>query len=626
LDFETHYTKDYSLSKMSTEAYIRSNRFEVIGVGVKDGDKDAEWFSGSYTQINDYLHSLNIHKRYLLAHNTAFDGAILAWHFNIRPQYYLDTLSMSRPVTGATVGGSLKKLAKQFLLGEKGDEVIAAIGKHRADFTAYDLQQYGEYCKNDCVLTYLLWNIMQQYSTPKELYVIDMLLRMFIDPVLRLDVETLSRHLIRVQQKKADLMARVDATIGGRAELMSNNKLAQVLELLGVDPPMKVSKQTNLMTYAFSKNDEAFKALLQHNDVRVQAVIAARLGIRSTLEETRTQAFIDASYRGALAILLNYYGAHTGRASGADGINLQNLPRGGALRRAMLAPPGHVLVAGDSSQIEARIVAWLAGQADLVADFAAGVDIYSSFASDVYERPVDRKRVEIDKATNIPFNPDKLEGFVGKTCILGLGFGMGDERLRQTLRIGQGGISVDLPLHVCTGFVDRYRAKYDKIDALWDVAQQAMVAVSKGFVATFGDVLPLLWDQDGIHLPNGMMIRYANLRREKGDYYYDGRYGPVKLFGGKIIENVVQALARIVVFDQMCRVEKNLRKWDNVRLGKRFRVVLSAHDEIVACVPTQVELRTKEMMVRVMGMVPKWAVGLPISCEVGSGPNYAECK
>ena len=627
IDFETYYSQDFSLSRITTEEYIRSSKFEVIGVGVKVGDQPPTWFSGTHAKITAHLRSFDIPNCYLLCHHTAFDGAILAWRFGIKPKFYLDSLSMSRPVTGATVGGSLKALAKKFMLGEKGTEVVQAKGKHRSDFTADELRQYGEYCKNDCVLSYLLWNIMQQHSTPRELFVIDLLLRMFIDPVLMLNSTVLQDHLQQVQIKKQVLMARIDTALGGRSELMSNVKLAKVLHTLGVDPPMKISKRTGKETYAFSKTDAEFQTLLQHDDVRVQAIVAARLGVRSTLEETRTESFLGVWSRGKLPIMLNYYGAHTGRASGADGMNLQNLPRSGALRRSMQAPPGHVLIAGDSSQIEARIVAWWAGQQDLVDAFARGVDIYSEFASDIYGRPIDRKLEEVNPETNKRFKPDFIEGFVGKTCILGLGFGMGKDKLQGTLRIGQGGVTVDMPIEKCDHFVTYYRRKYSYIKELWGEAQDALVAVTKGFVAEFGSTLRLRWDQEGIHLPNGMLLRYANLRQgEKGEYLYDGRYGPVKLYGGKIVENVVQALARIVVFDQMCRIEQKLQKYDLVDPKLRFRVVLTVHDEIVICVPEPVEARAKEMVQRVMSQAPKWAEGLPIACEVGSGPNYAECK
>lgn len=625
LDFETMYDKQYSLSKLTTESYIRDSRFQTIGFGYTIDDGDPVWVSGSDDFITMALHSLDIPNSYLVCHNMAFDGAILNWRYDIKPKYYFDTLSMARPITGQTVGGSLAKLAQLFGLGEKGTEVINALGKRRSDFTPQELHQYGEYCKNDVVLTRLLFQILRKYNPTKELFVQDLMLRMFIDPVLELDADVLTTHLHSVRRKKQELMAKIDASIG-RDALMSNPKLAAVLTKLGVTPPTKISARTGKETYAFGKTDQAFKDLLDHPNPAVQAVVAARLGVKSTLEETRTESFLGIAERGPLPILLNYWGAHTGRASGGDKMNLQNLPRGGALRKSIVAPEGHSLIAVDSAQIEARVVAWLAGQDDLVEDFRNGVDIYSKFASDVYGRPVDRKRKEIDPVTGKEFNPDKVEGFVGKTCILGLGYGMGPDKFKATLKIGMGGISVDMPLEEARNTVNLYRAKYSAIAQLWSDAQAALVLAARGYEAEFGVGIQLKFTPDGIHLPNKTMIRYPNLRWDpvERNYLYDGRYGPVKIYGGKVVENVVQALARIVVFDQMAKIAQVIQPFD--KSGRRHRVVLTVHDEVVAVVPDDYAQGALEIMVSTMKEPPSWAPDLPISCEGDVGKSYGDAK
>ena len=612
LDFETFYSKDFSLSKITTERYIRDPQFQTIGFGYKIDDGRSEWVTGSDDVIRDALYALDIPNSNLICHNMAFDGAILAWRYGLIPKYYLDTLSMARPITGQTVGGSLAALAKKFMLGEKGKEVVNALGMRLEDFGATQLHAYGEYCKNDVDLTYTLFHILRQYTTPQELYIIDMMLRMYTDPVLTLDTESLEKHLIDVRRKKDELMMRIDSSIG-RDALMSNPKFAEVLQKLGVEPPMKTSLRTGKETYAFGKTDVAFKALLEHEDERVQAVVAARLGVKSTLEETRTEAFIGISVRGLLPILLNYYGAHTGRASGGDKVNLQNLPRGGALRRAMQAPEGHKLVAVDSSQIEARVVAWLAGQDDLVDCFAQGRDIYSEFATDVYGKTVTKA--------------DKVERFVGKTCILGLGYGMGKDKFKTTLKIGMGGVSADVSIDEATRIVNLYRSKYDKIVELWGQGQAALKAMTSGYTYELGVGIKLKCTPDGIELPNGMMVRYSNLRSDgQGGYLYDSRYGPVKIYGGKVIENVVQALARIVVFNQMAKIDQWCRKQDNPLAGRRYKVALTVHDEVVAVSPENVAQATYDFMMDAMSKPPSWAPTLPVACEGSSGNNYADCK
>jgi DNA polymerase len=608
LDFETYYSKDYGLKKLTTEAYIRDPQFEVIGVAVKVDNYPTDWFSGTKQEIKEWLSVIPWEEANLVCHHTAFDGAILAWHFGIRPRYYMDTLSMSRPLHGLSVGGSLAALAKHYGIGTKGTEVLDALGKKRVDFEPGELLKYGDYCKNDTELTYTLFNLLKPEIPNKEMYMIDLMLRMFIDPVLELDAGKLDTHLINVQKKKEILMNRIDSTIG-RDALMSNPQFAEVLKKMGVEPPTKISLRTGKEAYAFGKTDPEFKKLLDHEDDRVQAVVSARLGVKSTLEETRTQSFIGIAERGALPILLNYYGAHTGRASGGDKINLQNLPRGGELRKSMRAPEKHKLVASDSAQIEARVVAWFAGEEALVEAFRNKVDIYSEFASTVYEKEVTK-------------DSDPLARHVGKTAVLGLGYSMGKDKFKITLKAGNP--SVDMPLSDAERVVSLYRQKYPNIVALWKQGQEALDAMIKGFEYDLGVGVKLKCKDGKIYLPNGMFINYPNLRKSGNEYLYDARYGANKIYGGKVIENVVQALARIIVFDQMAKIDQKFRKKDSKT--NRFKVVLTVHDEVVACVPEQAVGKCVEFMEQVMSVPPPWCSDLPIACEAAYGNSYGDCK
>lgn len=375
-----------------------------------------------------------------------------------------------------------------------------------------------------------------------------------------------------------------------------------------------------------SKKDIAFKELMDHPDERVQAVIAARLGVKSTQEETRTQSFLGIQERGPLPIYLHYYGGHTGRASGGDGVNLQNLPsrdpRKMALRNSLRAPEGHTFVACDSSQIEARVVAYLAGQWDLVEAFREGDDIYSSFASDLYGYPVNRKLVEVgpDGKEHKPF---KREGDVGKQAILGLGFGMGEDKFGTTVKVETG---IELPPGDAAKAVNLYRSKYGKIKALWDGCGDALAALARGASAEVG-TLCVRYAEDRVWLPNGMTMHYANIRAKAGqwpdgrpkiEYVYDRKRGRGSVekyvYGGKAAENLVQALARIVVFTQMARVHD------------RYRPILTVHDEVVVCVPDAGVDDAKKFMVEVMSTPPTWAPDLPIACEVSTGKTYGGCK
>ena len=326
LDFETYYSKEFSLSKITTEEYIRSPQFEIIGVCVKEDDGPIEWITGTNAEIREALlkHDLST----VICHNTAFDGAILSWVLDIHPRLLVDTLSMSRPIigakTGGLVGGYLRALSEYFGIGHKGTEIYNTLGKHLTDFSVDDLQRFGEYCKQDVNLTYQLWNKLAPEFPLMETVLINITLKMFTEPAIVLDKPLLVKHLAEVKAHKADLLAKV----GGleRDVFMSNDKFAQMLRDRGVEPPTKVSPTTGKEAYAFAKTDPGFQALLSHPNEEVQALAAARLGVKTTIEETRTQAFIDVADRGTLPAFLNYYGAsNTGRFCLVGGTQLEVL-------------------------------------------------------------------------------------------------------------------------------------------------------------------------------------------------------------------------------------------------------------------------------------------------------------
>ena len=604
LDFETYYDKEYSLSKMTTEEYIRDPRFEVIGVGIKVNNNATEWASGTREELKDYLDSFNWKKAMVLAHNTMFDGAILSWIFNIIPRMFADTLCMSRAIHGVEDGASLRAVSERYGIGVKGTEVVKALGKHRTDFTDAELDRYGDYCLNDVELTRTLFDIFLRKGFPKtELKLIDLTLRMFVDPVLDLDVGLLEQHIEDIRERKDQLL---ESSGVSKEDLMSNPKFAGVLTSLGVLPPMKVSPTTGKETFAFAKSDEAFVALQDHEDDRVQAVVAARLGTKSTLEETRTQRFIDIGKRGTLPVPVRYYAAHTGRWGGDDKINLQNLPSRGAgvkkLKSSILAPAGYSLINADSSQIEARVLAWLAEQKDLVKAFTDKKDVYKQMASRIYG--VDEEDVTASQR------------FVGKTTILGAGYGMGAVRFKDQLR----NFGVDMELGEARRVINVYRETNWRINQLWREAQVSLQNMVNGDAMSFGigNLLAMDVKESGIMLPSGLLIRYKDVRYEQSDtgleFNYKTRRGRTRIYGGKIIENVCQALARCIIGHQMLEV------------SKRYRIVLTVHDSIVCCVPDEEVNEAKHFVEDCMRKVPEWAHGLPVDCEAGVGKSYGDCE
>jgi len=599
IDFETFYSREFSLTKVTTEEYVRSPQFETIGVAVKVDDEEPVWFSGDAESMHQFLARYDWGNSLALAHNAAFDGAILQWVYGLSPKGWLDTLSMARALHGTEVGGSLKVLAQHYNIGEKGVEVDDALGLRRADFSPEQLARYGEYCKNDVALTWELFGQMSAGFPQIELRLIDLTLRMFTEPVLRLDTELLRGHLSAVKETKEKALGKFD-----RDDLMSNPKFAEILRSLGAEPPMKTSLATGKQTFAFSKTDEEFKDLLEHENVMVQAAVAARLGTKSTIEETRTERFIGISERGALPVPLRYYAAHTGRWGGDDKLNLQNLPRNSLLKSAIIAPDGYLMIDSDSSQIEARTLAWLAEQDDLVEAFDRGEDVYKIMASAIYGKDI----TEITKD----------ERFVGKTTILGCGYGMGAKKFQAQLK----NFNVAIDLDEATRIINTYRATYPKITELWNSAASALKAILRGQHTTLGrDGALKIEGKSGVLLPNKLYLRYPNLRiREengKDELVYDTKKGkaviPNRIYGGKVIENVCQALARIVIGEQMLMV------------AKKYRVVMTVHDAIACIVPTNEVKTAVEYVEMCMRLRPSWALDLPLNCEAGYGESYGDC-
>jgi len=617
IDFETYYSKAYSLSKLTTEEYVRDKRFEVIGVAVKATEDDyyhkataldkpisSLWFSGSKKQTAEFLAQFDWANCTAIAHNAMFDMAILNWHFGIKPKKIIDTLAMSRAIHSIEVGGSLAALSEYYKLGVKGTEVQDAIGKRRIDFGPDELEAYAGYCVQDVELTYKLFQVLNKGFPKLDLALIDLTTRMFTEPVLELDTHILTRHLASVLDTKAELMAKVAHE---KTKLTSNPQFANLLIGYGIVPPTKISLRTGKETFAFAKTDEEFKALQEHPNPEVQALVAARLGVRSTIEEKRTQRFLDIASRGTLPIPLRYYAAHTGRWGGSDKINMQNLPRGSQLKYALCAPPGYKFVDCDLSQIEARMLAWLAEAEELVKAFERGDDVYKIMAASIYDKE--------------PDVISKEERFVGKQTILGCGYGMGHARFKVQLK----NFGVELDEDECQRIINIYRTTYADIPKLWRAAGRALDSIQNNTTDTLGkDDLLYIEGDKGIRLPNNLYLKYPNLRTEVdeeegfNETLYDSRAGrtitPTRIYGGKVIENVCQALARIVIGEQLLRV------------SNRYKVVMTVHDAIGCIVPEEEVKQGMAYVKKCMRVRPKWAQDLPLDCEGGVGNSYGECQ
>lgn len=610
LDFETYYDDEYTLSKMTPEAYIRDPRFEVIGIGLKVGERPAFWISEPMDKLVDMVRKSKWDDKILLGHNMSeFDSLILTHHFGVRPRFYQCTLAMSRALHGGKFSNSLGNLAKHYNLGVKGDEVVHAKGKRRKDFTQRDLAAYGEYCKGDCNLTHDLFQILRKEIPAQEMRHIHLFTKMFAEPKLVLDTTTLTEYQEKLVARKVELLMRSGMT---QEELRSDAAFAGALEQLGIDPPRKVSKRTGKPAFAFAKTDEAMTALLEHDNPDVQALAAARVGVKSTIEESRVARFIGIAERGLLPVPLVYGKTHTHRAAGGGKINLQNLGRKSPLRRAIKAPPGKIIVVADSSNIELRVAHCLAGQMDTVEKLRAGADLYCEFATDLYGYPVTKKD-----------NPNERQH--GKVAMLQLQYQSGAGSFQNAARI-MGGLKLDES--TCQSTVELFRTKFHEVKKFWHICHRAIGDMAHGVARPIDMWGHCITGNNFILLPNGMKLQYFNLREESHvdfgtQWVYDDKElrRPKKTYGGSITENLCQALARIVVFDQMLEVEKKYGVY-----GTGDGVALTVHDEIVAVVDEDKGEECKQFMLDVMHQSPSWWPELPVAAEGDLAYRYGDAK
>lgn len=614
VDVETYYSNDYSLRKMTPVEYILDPRFECIGWAVAEGNNPATWMSPD--EFQQYLRALDDDAA-VVSHNALFDMPVLFWRMGYLPKLMIDTLGMARAWLGHELKSlSLANVALHLGLGAKGDTVHKVIGMTAQDIRASGLwESYTEYALNDVELCRAIYLKLMKAGFPKqELIVMDTVLRCAVQPKFHLDQTTLYEHLHITQQGKQNLLARCG--LETRDDLMSNDKFAEALRRLGVEPPMKTSLVTGKAAYAFAKTDPAFIELEEHPDPDVQALVTARLGLKSTLEETRTQRFIDIANAYAahgkppmMPIPLRYSGAHTHRLAGEWRINTQNLPRGGKLREALVAPEGFTVLAADASQIEARLVAWFCGQDDLVAQFAKGEDIYSSFASKVFGYPVNKK-------------DHPAERFIGKTATLGLGFGLGWEKFMKTVKLqskAQTGQIIDMSPEEAQRVVNLYRETYSNIALMWRRLNAIIPEMTNHDCQI--DVGPITARFESLDLPSGLKLNYSKLQNtaDGWSFMYGGK--PKRLYGGKMLENIIQSLARICVMDAALRVRKRFAV-----MGDELDLAMQVHDELVYVIPGELAGPCKQILLEEMCRRPSWASTLPLSAEADMGPNYGEAK
>lgn len=649
LDLETAWSKsEYTLSKMTTEEYVRDPRFKAWGLCYKEvgTDEHPVWVRGD--RIGRWKSSIDWSRTAVLAHNAQFDVTILSWEYGIQPAFIFDTLSMARALRGVEVGNSLATLAEAFELPPKGKAVHSTDGMLESIPFAVE-QELADYCKHDTYLCEQIFlRLIEGYPT-KELKLIDMTLKMYTRPLLQLDKEMLAQAIEEERTAREGLLAKLGMV---EATLASNPQFAQALKALGVEPPTKISKTTGEEALALAKNDALFQALLNHENEDVALLCEARLKVKSTSERTRAQRFLDIADRGNLPVPLSYYGAATGRWTAAKGsaINMQNLKRGSFLRKAIMAPEGHVIVVGDLSQIEPRVLAWLADYQELINIFRSGGDPYARFGAEMFNIPgmtKDSHPVERQSAKSAllgagyqlgwaSFAAQLLTGFLGappkrysreEAKQLGVTgadvqkFLSWDENIKKMEEIPHTCTDLELAIHclAAKAIIDKYRTASAPVVAFWELMGQLIEhSLYKGKEYTHKC---LTFRKGEIVLPSGMCVRYPDLRPDQDEQgrvqwsYADGKDGKrSKLYAGKVTNNVVQGTARCVMTDGM------------LRIGKRYPVCGTVHDEALCIAPESEADEAKDYLLACMTVQPSYMPGIPLAADGGANRRYGLAK
>lgn len=622
-DFETYFDDKYTLSgpnAMPIDNYVLDPRFYIHGVSLKVNDEPSQWFTGNDIAFF-FRVGVDMRDTIIVAHNNYFDGFIASQIYGLKPAGWLCTMCMGRGLFGPDISQSLDSLSIR--LGGKGKSDRVEFTKGKQTLTPSEMQRLASYSITDndeCARCF--FEMTKTYPKP-ELDLIDLTLRMFLEPRLELDLPLLEQFNKEEIERKNQALQSVEWVwpyiSSGQQSFFAPNKLEEIknvlmsdqqfealLKKLEIKVPHKTSKKTGQKTTAFSKADGGFKKMLKSDDERISQLANARLAVKSTMGETRSQAFLEVGNR-PLPVQLLYFGNHTGRWSGQGGRNLQNLMKGSPLRKGVKAPKGYRLAKADSSQIEARLTAYIATllagtECLLLKWFREGLDPYCEFGTMFYGRTITKE--------------DQQDRFVSKQAVLGLGFQMWVDKFQWQMKALA---DLDFDMEFCTNIVTFYRETFPEIKAMWYTMQNMLEIILNGGYRDFGF---FGFDQEGIRLPSGLHVHYNQLKVEKVEKYgkqvdqysyfgyENGKKAWVNLFGGKVAENLIQALDRQIVAEQMLVIRE------------RYPICLQEHDGVVVMIPEAEADEGIQWIVDVMHTPPVWAKDFPVAAEGKVSERY----
>jgi DNA polymerase bacteriophage-type len=593
LDFETYFHPGigYSLRKMSTFEYVRDERFAILGCAIAIDNQPAKWYEPADFEIWAYRHAREIEPfDTIICHNTYFDGLILTERFGIKPAKWGDTLSMARallPIQKHNLGDVGEALG----FGGKVRDYLTP-NTHTAD------PRLIEGALRDVELCRKVYNRLLPFMPQSELDLIDLTIRCGVESHIQLNAPLLEESLEELKQEREQAIINSGYS---EPELVSNQKFAGLLTQLDVVIPTKISATTGEETDAFSKNDPEFQALMADYP-EFRHLWEGRLAAKSNIQIRRTEKLLRiANLKPAMGMPLNYWGAkNTGRWSGADGLNVQNLPKKGHIREAFHAPKGWKIIAPDSNKIELRINLWFSEQFDMLAAAAHG-DIYRREAAGQFHITEDA----------VDYNQRQF----GKVIQLGLGYGMGWTKFRNTCASGPMGMDpILLSPEEAQRTVNDYRSRHYKVKNSWYFLHDRLPEMMRANCNITHRCVTFV--KNGIVLPGGMTLQYPGLHpMDDNDWVY-GLYPDdsknTHIYGGKVQENIIQALGRKIIADQMLEIAKDLL------------VVSMTHDEIICLVPENEAEDALTHSIEIMSRSPDWAPDLPLGAEGKITDHYGK--
>lgn len=563
-DFETFYSVSYTLKKMSTTLYILDEQFKVHGVGVTYDNQPTKYL---YTPIDiaEFFADIDWKHTAILAHHTHFDGLILARHYGYTPAFYLDTLSMARPILMNTIKSlDIDTIAKFFNVGGKTKGLDNTKGKR--ELTDQEQQDLGNYCINDVHMMIDIFILLLPHFPQFEMEIIDWHIRMYVEGEFIIDKALAKQESINIQKRKKAIFHTIrnsfqpelrDSDLDTLTILRSADKFASVLQYNNITPPLKISKTTGKQAYAFAKSDIDFMAFATKS-ITHKLLFEARVESKSDTAINKVKLLDTFGNHPPMPLYLNYWKATTGRTTGGDKIQVQNFTRGGNARKCLTALKNNLILSVDSSGIELRISIWFANQIDKILMVNNKEDLYVDMATHIYH-----------------VTPDMIDKYmrgIGKVAILSNQYGSGIPTFDNMLKAGSMAPPIHLPYEEVTHIHRTFRKEYDAVVRMWDKCQHFLYAMAHNNIHTEKDYKGLKFEAGKVWTQHGMYLNYHDLRVDKqGNFSYQGAYGVRKKIYGALLYNNLCGLEGTLVLTPRGWIEiQHITNNDQVHDGTGF--------------------------------------------------------